>query len=348
MIKSRIGTSGTLERLYGLSKRSFSPLRRNFHGSRQVNFEFGALVTSIVEPTHSALAYLQYSSGIPWYIFVPGSTFAIRALTTLPLSVKNRKRAQKQNKLQPLLGATGPILRGKLAAHSQATNGSSSSSSKSPLTIEQIHVLAEKEKRRRRVQLFKQNKCQVWKSIIVVPSVQIPIFIALSLTIRAMCGWSLVDGIPIEEGFKTESFLWIKDLLVPDPSSFLPITIGALSLLNVEWNVLNTLNSAASQSKLSTSSSGNAIAGAITNILRMGSLSLTIIALNAPSILCLYWASSNLFSLVQNIILDKYLPLRYIPPKLGRGQVLKLEENIGQSDTTEDENNNDKTIERKE
>lgn len=283
------------------------PKRRQFHASHARSFDLSSLISSVVEPTYSGISALQHSLGVPWYLFIPVSTFLVRTITTLPLSIQNRKRAQRQQQLQPLLGAMGTILRAKLAAHSQTAT--------SKLTPEQIHVLAAKETRRRRVELFRKYKCQVWKSLIILPSVQVPIFVILSLTIRAMCGWSVVEGIPVEAGLKTESFLWVKDLLSPDPYSVLPMTIGALSLLNVEWNALNTLNPTARNNN------GFNISGTISNILRMGSLCFTVIALNAPSVLGLYWVSSNLYSLLQNVLLDRFLPLRYVPSRLGQGDV---------------------------
>lgn len=270
--------------------------RRLFHQTANRNFE----LLTVLEPVHHGLQYIHNTGGYPWHVIIPSAAILLRSAVTLPLSIANRIRARKQTELQPLLGASTPILKARLANSQAAQNGT--------LTQEQIEVLVNKEKRNRRIQLFKENNCQTWKSVLILPSVQIPLWITLSLVIRSMCGWSVLDGIPIEEGFKTDSFLWYSSLVKPDPYAVMPIAIGTTALVNMEWNA-SQLNPGNKSSK------GPTIPRILTNASRFGVLFLMTMAFQAPAGVCLYWLTSHGFSLIQNLALDTLLPIRTIPAK---------------------------------
>lgn len=269
---------------------------RLFHSTAPRKFE----LLTVLEPVHHGLQYIHSTGGYSWHFIIPAAAIALRSCVTLPLSIANRLRARRQARLQPLLGASTPILKARLANSPAMKNGT--------LTQEQMEVLVNKERRNRRVQLFKENKCQVWKSVLILPSIQIPLWITLSLVIRAMCGWSVLDGIPLEEGFRTDSFLWYSNLIQPDPYAVMPVAIGTTALINMEWNAMQ-LNPSQSKSK------GPTVPRILTNVSRFGVLFLMTMAFQAPSGVCLYWLTSHAFSLVQNVVLDLYLPINKPPQK---------------------------------
>lgn len=271
---------------------------RSFHASRSASFEF----STVLQPVHHALQSAHAYTGLPWYVMIPLATLTLRATVTLPISILNRKRAQKQASLQPLLQAMTPVLKAKLAASSAAQSGK--------LSIEQINVIAMKERRKRRVALFKKFKCQSWKSIVILPMIQIPLWATMSLVIRSMCGWQAMPGIPKESAFIHESFLWLPNLTEADPYGILPVCIGVFALANVEWNALVAMNPTA----VAMRNRGKASAPVIfSNISRIATLLFMTASFQAPSAVCLYWLSSNIFSLGQNLMLDRYLPIRYTP-----------------------------------
>lgn len=272
-------------------------LIRQFHASRRQQFE----MLTVLQPIHDGLQFAHTSMGMQWHTVIPLTAVALRTAITLPFSISNRLRSRKQAQLQPLLGAATPIMRAKLARSEAAQNGS--------LTMDQIDILVNKERRRRRVELFKKYKCQVWKSVAILPAVQIPLWISVSMVIRSMCGWTPVEGVAVEQGFKTDSFLWYNDLMVIDPYGILPMAIGAVSMANMEWNAHN-INSTGTRSKNELT-----IPGILTTASRIGAIFIMTIAFQAPTALCLYWFSSNAFSLAQNMLLDVFLPVRYTPPK---------------------------------
>lgn len=268
---------------------------RGFHSSAPRNFEF----IDVLSPIHDTFLY-AHNSGLQWHTLLPLSAFAFRSVITLPLSISNRLRARKQHELQPILSASVPIMRAKLAATQAAKNGT--------LTPEQIHVLANKERRNRRVKLFKEHKCQVWKSVVFLPAVQVPLWIVMSLVVRAMCGWSVLEGIPLEPSLKDDSFLWCKDLTTADPYGALPLSIGTMALVNMEWNAMQLTNNSPTPG-----AKPPLVSRVLTNMSRFGVLIFMTITFQAPSALCLYWLASNGFSLMQNFLLDTFLPLKYRP-----------------------------------
>ena len=85
--------------------------------------------------------------------------------------------------------------------------------------------------------LYKRHGCT--RAQIVLPIVtQIPLFILVSLALRAMCGWTgwfdIGMGVPLEPLFKTEGFGASLDLTQPDGTFILPVMIGLLSVTNIE------------------------------------------------------------------------------------------------------------------
>lgn len=275
---------------------------RGFHGSKSQSFELTALT---LEPLHHAVQYVQATSGISWHWIIPLTTVTLRTAVTLPIAIMNRRRNQKQAELQPLLGAMTPIIRARLAQSDAAREG--------VLTYEQIQVLSMKERRKRRIELFKRHKCQAWKSLVLLPSVQMPLWISMSMVFRAMCGWSVVSAIPIEPAFKTEAWLWFPDLITSDPYAVLPLVIGCMSLANVEWNTINMMNAQQRRGVQANGPSGPSVPKIVSNLSRVGVLFFMTASFQAPAAVCLYWASSSAFSLLQNVAFDHFLPLNVTP-----------------------------------
>ncbi|VVT54579.1 uncharacterized protein SAPINGB_P004146 [Magnusiomyces paraingens] len=284
---------------------------RRFHASATRQFDLGALL----EPVHSAVQAAQAYSGLSWHYMIPLATLAVRATTTLPVAIANRKRAQKQAELQPVLSAMTPILRARLAM------ASGKNSRGVTLTSEQISVLATKERRRRRVELFRKYRCQAWKSIVLLPAVQMPLWIALSLVFRSMCGWSgsIGSSIPLEQAFNSDAFLWCTDLVSPDPYGALPILVGILGMANIEWNAINVMNRAAAPTSTASvaaaATQGPSVPRIVANISRVAVMGFTTMAFQAPVAVCLYWVSSSSFSLLQNLAFDRWLPLQPYTPR---------------------------------
>lgn len=278
-------------------------------------------IPQILECTTSALESAHQMSGVPWYFFIPATTIAVKSTIQLPLAVLQRKRLQKQNSLRPIVSAMGPILRLNLARKAQQAQAMKNdvtgfSTELERLNYDKITVLASKERRKRQKQLFKDNKCQVWKNA-VLPLTQLPVWLTLSLTFRDLTGWHQMSGKPLDPSLTTEGFSWITDLTLPDPYMTIPVVLGCVALSNIEWNT-KALRSVRVASRGMEVSKRPTLFDAVMNISRLGVILLMCFSTQAPAALGLYWISSQGFSLVQNMLLDKLMPLSYKPDYSGK------------------------------
>ncbi|KAG0098834.1 Cytochrome c oxidase assembly protein cox18, mitochondrial [Podila epicladia] len=141
-------------------------------------------------------------------------------------------------------------------------------------------------------ELYSANRCNPRVSFLL-PWVQIPLFVTMSLTIRGMAGYPLPfigdSTLPAEPGFAEGGTLWFTDLAASDPTWIMPIAIGATNLLNVELNGM----------MMSKTPTRNQVI--FRNIFRALAISMIPIAHEAPMAICLYWMSSGSYSVLQNI-----------------------------------------------
>lgn len=308
---------------------------------RAFSFEPTVVVNSLTEGLHLAHIY----TGVPWWALIPITTFTLRSVWTLPLAFLQRLRIQKQNELRPIISATNPVLKLNLAKKVQAAKQKAEEGLKtaarskepkvediapmhSPLAnmkFEEILVLSTKETRKRQKALFKKHNVQLWKNFIL-PTFQIPLWVCMSLTMRNLSGWSTWDSLankPLDPTLYNEGILWFTDLTSLDSFHAFPLILGIVSLCNVEWTFKTFELLRPSSNKRSTRPT---ITDSISNLSRMSVVFLMAISLNAPMALVIYWVSSQMFSLVQNVILDYMVPISYTPNKRFSYKKLKSED----------------------
>ncbi|KAK6456963.1 60Kd inner membrane protein-domain-containing protein [Scheffersomyces xylosifermentans] len=285
------------------------------------------IVSSMTETLQAIHAY----SGIPWWLLIPVTTFTLRSVWTLPLAVLQRKRVQKQSALRPIVGAMNPVLKLNLAKKVQAAKRQAEKALKranegetkdpeayvplqSPLAAmkyEEILVLATKETRKRQKELFKKNNVQLWKNMIL-PAFQVPLWVCMSMTMRDLSGWTSWDSLsnkPLDPDLYSQGILWFQDLTSFDSLHVFPILLGVTALCNVEWTFKTLeLSRLTVRRKLRPT-----LTDAISNLSRMTVVFMMAISLNAPVALTLYWLSSQVYSLVQNIIMDLSIPISFTP-----------------------------------
>lgn len=291
---------------------------------RALSLEPSSILTTLTDSLEAAHAY----SGLPWWALIPLTTFGLRSAWTLPLAIMQRLRIQKQTALRPIIAATGPVLRLNLAkkalraAKSQDTSVASLVSPLRNIKYEEIMVLSTKETRKRQKKLFKDHNVQLYKNILL-PAAQIPLWVCMSLTFRNLSGWATWDTLvnkPLDPSLHHEGLLWFSDLTSLDPLHIFPMAIGIVALVNVEWTfrTFALMRTSSSRRKLFRPTLTDSMA----NVSRMAVVFLMAISLHAPTALTLYWLSSQVFSLVQNVFLDLVLPISYTPNR--RFDVSKL------------------------
>ncbi|KAF9180018.1 Cytochrome c oxidase assembly protein cox18, mitochondrial [Haplosporangium sp. Z 767] len=160
-------------------------------------------------------------------------------------------------------------------------------------------------------ELYSANRCNPRVSFLL-PWVQIPLFITMSLTIRGMAGYPLPflgdSSLPAEPGFADGGTLWFTDLAASDPTWIMPIAIGATNLLNVELNGM----------MMSKTPTRNQVI--MRNVFRALAITMVPIAHEAPMAICLYWLSSGSYSVLQNVAfriptVRQWLKLPALPKK---------------------------------
>lgn len=291
--------------------------RINFGLQRSIGQSRRSFVTETISVLTSSIQSIHSVTGLPWWAVIPLTTITLRSLWTLPLAIIQRQRIQKQSELRPIVSAMGPILRLKLAAKAKTAraqeganiNTGGISGAASSLTYEQIMLLASKERRNRQKELFKAHGCQAYKNFLL-PAFQVPLWIAMSTTFRELSGWNDTSSSSnADPSLMNEGVFWFTDLTTPDPLLILPVALGALVLTNIEWN----FKTFQLQSFGIKRSQRITIFDSMINISRLSVIFFMTIATQAPTALLLYWISSNVFSVIQNIFLDVYFPTRYSP-----------------------------------
>lgn len=312
---------------------------------RNLSVDPQIVVTSLTESMQS----LHTLTGIPWWALIPIATFSLRAVWTLPLAIIQRRRIQKQNAFKPVISAMFPIFKLKLGQRVQkakqagdkllkstgAKNGGGSGVSGemefmqaqnpvSTMKYEEIVLMANKERRRRQKQLFKDHNIQLWKNFLL-PLFQIPLWVAMSLTMRNLSGWSSWDNLSnaaLDPSLYEEGLLWFTDLASYDSLHVFPVVLGIVSLCNVEWTfrtiqLMRPTSSSSSSASISNSKAPlrPTLMDSMSNISRMSVVFMMAISMNAPVALVLYWISSQVFSLIQNVILDLNFPMSFTPRK---------------------------------
>lgn len=280
---------------------------------RAFSIEPTLIVNALTDSLEAAHTY----TGLPWWALIPITTVTLRSAWTLPLAILQRLRIQKQNSLRPIIAATGPVLRLNLAkkalkaANSTDTSVAALASPLRNIKYEEIMVLSTKETRRRQKKLFKTNGVQLYKNIFL-PAAQIPLWVCMSFTFRNLSGWLTWDSLlnkPLDPTLYNEGLLWFQDLTCADPFHIFPLAIGVVALVNVEWTFRTFALMKTTRRKMFRPTLTDSMA----NVSRMAVVFLMAISLHAPTALTIYWLSSQVFSLLQNVFLDLAMPISFTP-----------------------------------
>ncbi|KAF8430951.1 60Kd inner membrane protein-domain-containing protein [Terfezia claveryi] len=286
--------------------------------------------TSSVLTTISTVAAPLTTTGLaPWYLLLPLSALVLRTTTTLPLTLYARRICISLITLRPLLSAWGRVI----------GTGVARSKTDTTLTPFEWERQTRDKIKLQEKELQKTFGCESWKGYL--PMLQVPIWVIASLTLRGMTtepssvtvarnlplpplplpgqvegvagavagtdisssspsspGYlqSLLDSIPLEPTFSHGGALWFPDLLAPDPLYLLPIMLSLSMFANIEFQALQYPP---------TTNRGRIIK----NILRAFALGVIPVTIQTPVALTLYWLSSSLYSLVQNIVLHFAYPM---------------------------------------
>jgi len=320
------------------------PSHRTFHASPRPQFVDPALVLS---STHDFLNFLHSSTGLPWGATLPLIALIMRVSVILPVSIYSRRKLQKTAEMLPLLQAwQHQASRSIMKANPHGTPG-------------YVEKQVQRAHQRKRAELSKRRGVQRWK-IFLPPVLQIPIWLVVMETLRGMCGmtkgffgsialpdavktatsdaWATVgdkspdmtlvqgsDGtdilasgisrIGMDPSFATEGMLWFPNLLMPDPYLWLPVLLSSVTVLNI---IKSPQSPRETYNNLTT---GNK--RMYRGLIGIGILLGPAVA-SFPSAILLYWVSSASLGFIQNMLLERFMPIRpRIVPCKSRGFTLK-------------------------
>ncbi|KAF9976224.1 Cytochrome c oxidase assembly protein cox18, mitochondrial [Actinomortierella ambigua] len=221
-------------------------------------------------------------TGLPWWATIFCATFLVRTAITTPVAIYQQRAVGRMMALSPVLEAWLHTLKTSVGVDHKIKGRDYASYN---AEIQSAYRAKVKE-------LYSAYNCNPRVSFLL-PWVQIPLFITMSLAIRGMAGYPLPflgdSSLPAEPGFATGGALWFPDLMAADPTWITPIAIGATNLLNVELNG-RMFNKTPTRNQI-----------IFRNVFRVMAVTMIPIAHEAPMAICLYWLSSASYSVAQNI-----------------------------------------------
>ncbi|CAG8452543.1 12544_t:CDS:2 [Ambispora gerdemannii] len=171
----------------------------------------------ILSANQSIFEFVRDSTNLPWWATIILVTICLRTAFTLPIAIYQQQRIARIIAIQPVLKLQQEILKRKVLYESRTQK----------LPYEKYETLLQSE-------ASKHPKTEIsCKHLIIeryiLPWVQMPLFISMSLTIRGMVDANVI-------GLRDGGALWFSDLSKTDTTWVFPIAIGLANLFNIEMN----------------------------------------------------------------------------------------------------------------
>ncbi|RUS22498.1 60Kd inner membrane protein-domain-containing protein [Endogone sp. FLAS-F59071] len=195
----------------------------------QVNFMLAAN-QSFLEALHN--------NGLPWWAAIVVATVCLRSAFTFPIALYQQRNIARRIALAPMVESWAETLKYSVAKESKMRR----------ISYDEYNVELQKQVRKwsnrlgyslyraKIKQLYRENNCSPLRAFLL-PWVQIPLFISMSLTIRGMAAyplpWLSNPNLPVH-GFTDGGLAWFVDLTQADSTWILPVAIGLTNLLNIE------------------------------------------------------------------------------------------------------------------
>lgn len=241
--------------------------------------------TSLVQGLEQGLIYVHDTTGAPWWLTIVLSTFTLRLLVTTPLTVyqmyNNIKYRSFIKYRDVLLARIKSRLEQEIEEESRKHNWDAR------MKNNQLYANL----KRYSLDIARQNKAPGVFKRSVLPWVQLPLWICMSISLRdlsldlqKLSPPSMEDGV-VALQLAEEGLAWFHNLCVADPYYVLPILMCLVNLGIVEVYKLGQMNRP------------------LANIMRGISVIMLPIACYMPSAVTLYWLISSSYGGLQAVIL---------------------------------------------
>ncbi|KAI9009134.1 membrane insertase OXA1/ALB3/YidC [Hyaloraphidium curvatum] len=248
-----------------------------------------------------ALLETIHAAGLPYWATIVVVTVALRTFLTLPIAVVQRTRQQRLRNLRPVILSWEQTFRRQVDMESMAAGARGSAQPEKRVGQLLLAPNWMSQMRDKVEELYRTYDCHPRRTFLL-PWVQLPFFLTMSLTLRYMSAFPL----PFLEtpdrcnpGFIYGGFSVWTDIHLPDPTWMFPLLIGATHLINVEVRtcVMFAGNMVTRRQRM------------IINAFRVFAVASVPIATQIPVALCMFWLTSSSYSLLQS------LAFRYLYPK---------------------------------
>ena len=221
------------------------------------------------------------ASGLHWWSTIMLSTIAVQMVVTLPFAVYQRRVIARYELMQDELNTTSDkeIVQ-KIRKLADQNNWNQN----------KISFEYRREKKVRKTELMKKYNCRRLKLFILV-FIQAPIWVIGSCVIRNLTYMQPIADATAQIVYvelKTDSFLWVHNLTVPDP--YFPGFLILGHMINTRLNVIARKGKRTMLDK--------AIVILHTSVMIL----LCNFAMEVPSSFVLYWSASVLCALIQNLM----------------------------------------------
>ena len=238
--------------------------------------------SEIVVAMQDTLLHINNISGLPWWTTIMSITIVLRILITFPLARHQAVTVAKMELVQPMINEIIEALKHNMVIRGKRMGKPPEEVNREFRIAARSHVKG----------IYKREKCNPLK-LYVLPWIQLPLWIVISLALRNISGFFPRDTIEkcfCHPDLPTGGFSWISDLSISDPYYILPAIIGIANLLNIEMNSLRRKEPSKQQV-------------IITRLFRTLTIAMVFFASQVPSAMSLYWATSSIYGLVQNLAL---------------------------------------------
>lgn len=181
---------------------------------------------SILALNESILTSMHHA-GLPWWATIISSTLLLRSTFTLPIAIYQQRSLAKMIALAPMVQSWAETLKVQVGKDSRDRGWSYGT----------YQAELQKQYRKKVNAIYAQYGCSRYK-LLLLPYVQIPLFVSMSLTLRHMTAYPLpwfgqTAQSPVQ-GLDQGGLAPFLDLTAVDPTLILPVLVGAGNLLNVE------------------------------------------------------------------------------------------------------------------
>lgn len=262
----------------------FVPKRNKSISDTLTNIYTSVSHSTTVSYFQNALVSFHDFTGLPWWATIIIYTFGMR-LAMFPLAVYGKKmKAQLVSILSTELPAMNDELKREVAMAKKKFN----------MNDRDTFILYKRSFNTQYRKMIERDNCHPLKTTILF-WFQIPIWICHSIGIRNILTMqpdpNSVKALNVFTQMTVGGILWVPNLIESDASYILPMVWGITNLMNIE---LGALENGGKSTKFM---------NIMTNIFRGVIIAVIPIGATVPSCLCLYWCTSSLCALGQNLIL---------------------------------------------